>query len=57
MQPLRTGKPCGTKHNAIFIPFKTVPTLMVSAPYGQLRRRCIYRLSSGFAKKTMKFPA
>jgi hypothetical protein len=21
MQPLRTGKPCGTKHDAIFIPF------------------------------------
>jgi hypothetical protein len=20
MQPLRTGKPCGTKHDAIFIP-------------------------------------
>ena len=21
MQPLRTGKPCGTKHDAVFIPF------------------------------------
>ena len=21
MQPLRTGKPCGTKHDAIFMPF------------------------------------
>ena len=23
MQPLRTGKPCGTRHDAIFIPFRS----------------------------------